>query len=41
MFAAIPIIVILKWFYDDHLALGAAASILLAWGTIELGKKES
>ncbi len=38
-FAAIPIIAYLKWVHDDHVALGAVASILLAMGVIELGKK--
>ncbi len=41
MFAAIPIIAYLKWVYDDHLALGAVASLLLALGAIKLSKKDS
>lgn len=40
MFAAIPIIVIIKYNYDDNIFLGAVVSIMLAFGAIELSKKE-
>ena len=41
MFTAIPIIVFIKYAYDDNLPLGALASLLLALGSIELAKRES
>lgn len=41
LFAAIPLIVVIKYYFDDHFALGLVASVLLALGSIELGKKES
>lgn len=40
IFSAIPIIVFLKAVFDDHVVLGAVASLLLAWGAIEMGKKD-
>ena len=41
MFAAIPVIVVIKYYFDDHFALGLVASVLLALGCIEIGKEES
>jgi hypothetical protein len=41
MFAAIPIIVVIKYYFDDHFALGLVASVLLTLGCIEIGKEES
>jgi hypothetical protein len=40
MFAAIPIIVVIKYNYDDNILLGAVVSIMLAFGAIELNKKD-
>ncbi|MEM9387329.1 MAG: hypothetical protein AAGA68_19880 [Pseudomonadota bacterium] len=40
IFGAIPIIAFLKAVYDDHVILGAVASLMLALGAIELGKKD-
>ena len=39
MFATISIIVVIKYYFEDHFALSAVASLLLAWGSIELAKK--
>jgi preprotein translocase subunit SecF len=41
MFAAIPVIVVIKLYFEDNFALGLAASLLLALGCIEIGKEES
>jgi len=40
-FAAIPIIVVIKYYYEDQVALGALASLLLALGAIEIGKQDT
>lgn len=39
LFAAIPLIAYIKWNYDDQVALGAIASIILAASAIVLRKK--
>jgi preprotein translocase subunit SecF len=39
LFAAIPLIAYIKWNYDDHVALGAIASCILAISAIVLRKK--
>ena len=39
LFAAIPIIAYIKWNYDDHVPLGAVASIVLGGAAIMLRKK--
>ncbi|NQV70507.1 MAG: hypothetical protein HQ498_10820 [Pseudohongiella sp.] len=40
MFAAVPIIVFIKYDYDDNILLGAVVPIMLAFGAIELSNKE-
>ncbi|MCY4265170.1 MAG: hypothetical protein OXE78_09955 [Gammaproteobacteria bacterium] len=40
IFSALPIIVYLKWVYDNHLLLGTVASPLLALRIMEMGKKD-
>ena len=39
LFAAIPLIAYIKWNYDDHVALGAIASIIMGGSAIFLRKK--
>lgn len=39
LFAAIPLIAYIKWFYDDHVLLGAVASAILGGAAIVLRKK--
>lgn len=39
LFAAIPLIVYIKWVYDDHVLLGALASVILAAAAIFLRKR--
>ena len=39
LFAAIPLIAYIKWEYDDHVLLGAVASIILGAAAIFLRKK--
>jgi hypothetical protein len=41
MFAAIPVIVVIKLYYNDNFALGLVASAFLALGFIEIGKEQS
>jgi len=41
MAAAVPIIVVIKYFFEDHSALGMVASLLLAFGSIELSNREN
>jgi len=40
IFAAIPIIAFLKWEYDDNVLLGAVVSVMMAFGVMELAKKD-
>ena len=39
LFAAIPLIAYIKWFYDDHVLLGTVASAILAGSAIVLRNK--
>lgn len=41
MFAAISVIVFIKYYYENHFALRLIASVLLAFGVIEIGKVDS
>lgn len=41
LFAAIPLIAYIKWVHDDHVLLGALASIVLAAAAIVLRKRFS
>jgi hypothetical protein len=41
LFAAIPVIVVIKYYFDDNFALGLVASVFLALRSIKLGKQES
>ena len=40
MFVTIPIIVVIKYNYEDNILLGAVVSIMLAIGAIELSTKD-